>query len=80
MEYVKKDIQLTIEAAENGEVISNTYVRRTFVEDIEAVVTIIDEMTDEEFAAFKTSIITDFAVYTVNALVEHFNINTDYRQ
>lgn len=80
LEYVKKDINLTLEAAAEGIVISNSYVRSTYVEDIVAVRTIIDEMTDEEFDIFINEKMNYLNVATLNALIEHFNINKDYRK
>ena len=80
LEYVKKDINLTLEAAAAGIVISNSYVRSTYVEDIVAVRTIIDEMTDEEFDIFINEKMNYLNVATLNALIEHFDINKDYRK
>ena len=80
LEYVKKDIGLTLEAAENGTIISKKYVRTTYAEDIAAVKAIIDALTDEEFQIFKNEKMNYLNVSTVYALIEHFDINTEYRQ
>lgn len=80
LEYVNNDITLTLEAAENGTIISKEYVRSTYEEDISKIKAIIDEMTDEEFTIFKNEKMFYLNVGTLNALAEHFDINKDYRK
>ena len=75
--YVKKDIELTLEAADAGTLVTNEYVRTTYADDITAVKKIIDSMSAEEKGEFKQEIMK-MNTYSIMALVKYFDINTAY--
>lgn len=77
IDYVKKDITLALEAADNGTLITNMFVRTTYADDIAAVKEIINSMDDNEKEEFKTEILK-IDLYSLMALSEYFDINTEY--
>ncbi len=76
-QYFIKDITETLAAAEEGTIVTNTYVRTTYAEDINSVKALINEMTNEEKASFKQEL---YKLNTVSLiyLSKYFEINIDY--
>lgn len=76
-QYFIKDINETLAAAEGGTIVTNTYVRTTYAEDINSVKALINEMTNEEKTSFKQEL---YKLNTVSLiyLSKYFEINIDY--